>query len=356
MTSKISSTKLLISPEKTLLEALRLIDQNGLQTAFVASSDNKVLGVITDGDIRRALINEIGLNNRIDKFMNTDFLYLSEKDINRDIVELGVKRKLKVLPILDKELILIDLFELDAKSVQERNNSVVLMAGGKGTRLRPFTNQCPKPMLPINGKPMLESILLDCIDSGFKKFFISVNFMKEVIIDYFGDGTSWNVDISYLEEAEDKPLGTAGCLGMLPDGLTDPILLMNGDVRTHVKLDRVLDFHDDTSSGATLCAHEHLVDIPFGVLELEGNYLSQIVEKPSFTYLINAGIYVLPPESIRLIKVDERIDMPELLKRIRATKKQISVCPLQDYWIDVGRPEDYKKVQKDYATIEGITN
>ena len=352
----ISLTKIIISPEKTLLEALRLIDQNGLQTAFIVTSESKVLGVVTDGDIRRALINESSLDNRIDQFMNKDFLCLREKSFNKDIVELGIKRKLKVLPILSQENVLIDLLELDIKSIQERNNPVVLMAGGKGTRLRPLTNQCPKPMLPINGKPMLESILIDCIDSGFKKFFISVNFMKEMIMDYFGDGTPWNVDISYLEESEDKPLGTAGCLGMLPDGLSDPILLMNGDVRTHVKLDRVLDFHYEMASGATLCAHEHLVDIPFGVIELEGNYLSQIVEKPSFTYLINAGIYVLSPEAIRLIKTGERLDMPDLIKRIRANKKQISVCPLQDYWIDVGRPEDYKKVQNDYATLENTTN
>ena len=225
------------------------------------------------------------------------------------------------------------------------------MAGGRGVRLKPLTDTCPKPMLPINGEPMLKMILLDCIEAGFVDFHFSVNYMKDVIKNYFGDGSDFGVKISYLEEQEHHPLGTAGSLGFLNNSENLPILVMNGDVRTQIKLNNVIATHLSNKADITICAHEHFIDIPFGVIESVNGLYTGMKEKPTYKYLVNAGIYVLDGSIVQRIIPGQRIDMPELIEDAYGSNSKVSVCPLKSYWIDVGRPEDYKRVQADYGRL-----
>ena len=208
------------------------------------------------------------------------------------------------------------------------------MAGGKGTRLRPDTESCPKPMLEIDGKPILEIILDNCISNGFRYFYISVNYLKEQIIDYFSDGTRWGVSIKYL--VEDKPLGTAGSLQLLPDSITEPILVLNGDILTRFNPRDLIDFHIRNGAQATLCAREVSFTIPFGIVQTDGTYLTTFSEKPTFQYLVNVGVYSIDPRILKLLRPNYYTDMPTLLDSARKRNYRVAVCPIHDYWIDIG--------------------
>jgi NDP-sugar pyrophosphorylase family protein len=215
------------------------------------------------------------------------------------------------------------------------------MAGGEGKRMHTLTKNCPKPMLKVGGKPMLEIILEQCVDSGFRKFFISVYHLKEQIMKYFGNGERWGVEIHYLNE--EKPLGTAGSLGLLPEP-EQPILVMNGDVLSRVDYAKLIQFHEENSSSATICLREHQTEIPFGVVKVRGGSIESLEEKPLLTHNINAGIYVLNPELISLLNPDQVCDMPELIELGLERKLHMNAFPLHEYWADVGKPSKYEQV------------
>lgn len=215
------------------------------------------------------------------------------------------------------------------------------MAGGLGKRLRPYTENCPKPMLPVGGKPMLEILLEQCIDSGFRKFYISVNYLKDQIIDYFGDGNAWGVSIDYL--LENEPLGTAGSLQLIPDKLKEPLLVMNGDVLTRLNPSQLLRFHIEHQAAATLCVREYTTTIPFGVVQTNGVELAGFAEKPSYRELVNAGVYVIDPLLIPLLPPHQKTDMPTLLQNAQKAGHHVAVCPIHEYWIDVGNPDALNK-------------
>ena len=221
------------------------------------------------------------------------------------------------------------------------------MAGGQGMRLRPLTESCPKPMLRIGDKPMLEIILEQCVDSGFLKFYISVNYLKKQIIEYFGNGSRWGVDIQYLEE--DKPLGTAGALASLPEQPDKPILVMNGDVLTHVNLEKLFLFHQENSASATICVSEYKTPIPYGVVFTEGAQVLSIEEKPEMSHSINSGVYVLNPELLELLSPKQQCDMPQLLTRGLKRNLSVIVFPIHEYWLDVGHKETLDQANGDWT-------
>jgi NDP-sugar pyrophosphorylase family protein len=216
-------------------------------------------------------------------------------------------------------------------------NAAVIMAGGKGMRLRPHTDHCPKPMLRVDGKPMLEILIEQCIASGFRQFYISVNYLKEQIMEYFQDGVKWGVSIDYL--IEDEPLGTAGSLQLLPGELQDAFLVLNGDILTRLNPSQLLRFHAEHDAAGTLCVREHITTVPFGVVQTKGVELVGFEEKPSYRQLVNAGVYVINPELLPLLPHHQAIDMPTLLQNAQQAGHRIAVCPIHEYWIDVGRPE-----------------
>jgi len=336
--------KYFISPHKTIKDAIKVIDHGAAQVALVVENENKLVGIVTDGDIRRAILKGGPLEKDISTIMTPNPVFLYEGPSKNQALKYMRDKVIHHVPVVDsdkriKGLIVLDEFLLKPSL----DNPVVIMAGGKGERLRPYTENCPKPMLPINGKPMLEIILERCISFGFKQYYFSVNYLKEEIINYFGDGNEWGVDIYYIEE--DRPLGTAGSLSLLPKNLHDDVLIINGDVLSELNLKRLLDFHQKKKNEATICSRNHEVFIPFAVINEENGQLKDLSEKPTYSFQINAGVYILSPEIFREIP-HEFCDITELLKTKSQKSKKIGIFPIHENWDDVGSPDIYQGVNQ----------
>lgn len=328
---------LLVFDTCSILDALGVIDKASAKIALVVNDNSQLLGTLTDGDIRRGLIKGIRLESTVNKVMKTDYKFVYFEDLGNAgqiINGSGVNK----LPVLDRDHKVVGLLATSqTREELAHDNAVVIMAGGKGKRLWPYTKDCPKPMLLVDDKPILEILINQCKENGFKNIYLSVNYLKEVIIDYFGDGSRWDLNINYL--IEDTPLGTAGSLKMLPKEIDKPFLVMNGDVLTKIELHKILEFHQDHNADATICVRHHEVSVPFGVIEAEGTRLSQFSEKPVYSYLVNAGVYVLDPSILDIIKHDHVVDMPYVLEKAKNSRLGVHVCPIHEYWIDVGVPE-----------------
>jgi NDP-sugar pyrophosphorylase family protein len=223
------------------------------------------------------------------------------------------------------------------------------MAGGLGERLRPLTDSCPKPMLHVGGKPILENILESFIDQGFCNFFISVNYMAEAIIDYFGDGSCWGVSINYLRE--DKRLGTAGALSLLPSTPEEPFFVMNGDLLTKIRFDSMLQFHKEHKAAATMAVREYDFQVPYGVVKMNGAQIQSIDEKPIHKFFVSAGIYLLAPEVMAHVPNGQHLDMPNLFEQTSSAGGVATAFPLREYWIDIGRLEEFEKAQNEWVGL-----
>lgn len=260
------------------------------------------------------------------------------------------EKAIKQVPVIDGNGYVIKL-ELIDELLKETtlDNWVVLMAGGLGTRLQPLTEDCPKPMVQVGGKPVLETILVNFIDQGFNKFFIAVNHFASQIQKYFGDGSYWGAEIEYL--TEDKKMGTAGALSMLPEKPAKPVLVMNGDLLTKVNFEQLLDFHSQHEADATMCVREYSFQIPYGVIKIEENCIKEIDEKPVQQFFVNAGIYVLEPEALELIPEQQYFDMTTLFEQLIANNMKSAVFPIREYWIDIGYHGDYERANHDYGEV-----
>ena len=330
---------LFLKPDDNIYKALAIINNQKIQIAFVVAKDLKLIGTITDGDVRRGFLKGYRLDSEVIKITNKNFHSIKYGEKSSKAKELMFSYKINQIPILNDKGVVIDVITKEKLTDEkdELDNCVVIMAGGLGKRLLPHTSGCPKPMLQIGGKPILEIILLECIANGLKEFYISVNYLKEKIIDYFGDGSKWGVKINYL--IEPKKLGTAGSLKLLPQNLTRPFLVLNGDVLTRLNFKNLLKFHENYKNVATICVKKHEITVPFGVIDCEGTELKAIEEKPSYEFLINAGVYVIDPSLLALIPENTYVDMPTFLQDSKNFNNKISVCPIFEYWIDIGRPE-----------------
>jgi dTDP-glucose pyrophosphorylase len=339
--------KVLISPTSSIFDAIESLNSSALQITFAEDDAGRVVGSVTDGDIRRALLAGYNLNSTIDNVMRRDFKALPDT-ASRDMTLRAMNRfQLRRIPLLDADGRLTKLGLIDEFSTPARlNNPVFIMAGGEGRRLRPLTKSCPKPMLKIGGKPLLEIIIEQCIDAGFREFYISVNYLKEQIISYFGSGESWGVSIQYIEES--KPLGTVGALSLIESIPASNLLVLNGDVLTKVNFEELLKFHESSEAQATLCVREHVVQIPFGVIEMNGTTVSSLEEKPNLTKYVSAGIYVVSPALLQHIPHHTFFDMPQLINRAISKDLQVSAFPIHEYWLDVGHPEALAQANGDW--------
>ncbi len=346
MITKDQLNKSFINQDATIIDALKAINSSGIQIALIVKHNKFLEGVITDGDIRRSLLKGYKLTDQISQIFNRNFHKITRDQVGNEANEIMIKNGLNALPVIDSEGKPIDIFLFS--SISESNiiqNPLVIMAGGLGSRLLPFTKDCPKPMLPLNGdKPILQEIIERAKLNGFQSIYISVNYLKEQIIDHFGDGSRFGVKIEYL--IEQKPLGTAGSLHLLPKTNKLPVIVMNGDIITKLNLRYLLDFHINLNSNATMAVIEHETKLPFGVVKTNGTKLHSFEEKPTITHLVNAGLYVVNPELIKTITNDGyKIDMPELFWRAKHSNFNVNVCPIIESWIDIGRPDTLKKAQ-----------
>jgi len=333
----------------SLEKAISVLHHGGLRVALVVDQNNKLLGTLTDGDIRRGLLKHLPMDSLVGGVMNKNPSCALVSDSIELIMSKMKNRDLLHIPIIDENGILIGLETIQNLTFNKKyDNPVFLMAGGFGTRLHPLTEDIPKPLLTVGDKPILEIIMNRFIKAGFHNFYISTFFKAHKIHEYFGDGSSWGVNIKYVEE--DKPLGTAGSIALLPKNLPNlPILMMNGDVLTKVNFERLLNFHQKKNNLATMCIREYDVQIPFGVVDIENQKARSFLEKPVKKFFVNAGIYVFEQEMISKVSAGEFIDMPDLLEQQINEGRDVNVFPIHEYWKDVGHIKEYQSVNNSFS-------
>jgi dTDP-glucose pyrophosphorylase len=340
--------KILVTPSESIRTVLKIIDQQALKLALVVDHQNRLLGTVSDGDIRRAILNDASLEDEVSSIMNTQPTTSDVSMTRESILSLMEKKELHAIPILSNQVVvgLETLHGLLHKP--QYDNPVFLMAGGFGTRLKPLTDNCPKPLLKVGERPILETVILSFIRAGFTNFYISTHYLPEMIKEVIGDGSRWGIKVQYIHE--EKPLGTGGALGLLPADLPDlPVIVMNGDVLTKVNFEEVLAFHNSKQSTATMCVREYEYQVPFGVIEADGFKITNLVEKPTYRFHVNAGIYVLNKSQISQVKKGEYLDMPTLFESLIGNGAY--VFPFHDYWLDIGRMDDFRRAQTDIVTL-----
>ena len=342
--------KAIILSSNTIHDAIKAIDVSSIQTALIIDGNSRLMGTVTDGDIRRAVLKEIPLCEPVTKIMNINPTIARHGDSQESILITMKLTGHRHIPVLDADDQVVHVAIMDEMiQAEELENPVVIMAGGLGSRLRPLTNDCPKPLLRIGDKPILETIIENCRSYGFRKIFLSINYKAEMIKCHFGDGSQWGISIQYLEE--EKKLGTAGALSLLPEMPAKPIVVMNGDLLTKVNFLHLLNFHKQHQAKATMCVREFEMQVPYGVVEVQEQRISRITEKPSKRFLVNAGIYILEPETLQLIPKNTLFDMPDLFNWLVERGLSTSAFPVREYWIDVGQMPDFEKANAEFPEV-----
>jgi dTDP-glucose pyrophosphorylase/CBS domain-containing protein len=337
--------KAVIAGDASLQDAIRNLDESALQIALVVSSDGTLLGTITDGDIRRGLLRGLDLKSPIDAIVYREPFVVPPGLGPDSVLQLMQANKIHQLPVIDEARRVVGLHlwnELLAPA--QRPNLMVIMAGGQGARLRPHTDTCPKPMLPVAGKPMLAHIIDRAKAEGFHRFVIATHYLGHVIEDYFGDGSRWQVTIGYLREQ--TPLGTAGAISLLEPKPNGAFVVTNGDVLTDIRYSDLLDFHSRHHAAATMAVHLHEWEHPFGVVRIDGVNIVGFEEKPVSRSHINAGVYVLEPAALEALNRGDHCDMPALFSRLQQRDARTIVYPMYEPWLDVGRPDDLERARQ----------
>ena len=330
-------------------KALEIIDKNSKQICLVVENE-KLVGTLTDGDIRRGFLNGLGLDSSIKSIVFKEPTTCSVGDSKEKILKTAITNKLHQIPIIDNNGGLVGLKEIgELLKPKSKSNSVILMVGGLGTRLMPLTKNTPKPMLKIGGKPILQIIVEGFIKSGFVNITMCVGYKSNVIQDFFKDGKAFNANIEYV--VEEKRMGTAGALTLLKKDLNEPFFVMNGDLLTDIDYEKLLDFHQENNSKATMCVRKYEIEVPYGVVNTSEDRVILIEEKPVHNFYVNAGVYLLEPDCIDLIPHDEFYDMTSVFERLINAKKKVVSFPLVDYWLDIGRLEDFNQANMDYKSL-----
>ena len=341
-------TKTLIAPETSIRDALAQIDLGEVQIALVVDADRVLQGVVTDGDVRRGILRGIALEDSVERIMNRTPITISDRDDRAKAVDLMRETLYHQIPVVNEAGQVVGLEVIgDLLIPQRRTNPVVLMAGGLGTRLQPLTDDCPKPLLKVGGKPILETILESLAAFGFHRFYLSVNYRAEMIEAYFGNGDRWNVSIEYLRE--DRRLGTAGSLSLLPAPPQEPVLVMNGDLMTKLDFAHLMEYHRSQQALATMCVREYDVQVPYGVVETQEQWIVSIKEKPIQRFFVNAGVYVLEPEALRHLPHNAFFDMTDLFGQLTAQEGRTAVFPVRESWMDVGQMQDYLRANGEHS-------
>ena len=338
-----------VNQDISIGDALKKIDKNSKQICLVVEKD-KLIGTLTDGDVRRGLLKGLDLESSIDSIIFRTPTTCNVNDSKKEILAIALANKLHQIPIVDNYEKLVGLFETDELLKPEsKPNSVILMAGGLGTRLMPLTNEMPKSMLEVGGKPILQTIVEGFAKQGFHKITMCLGYRSNVIQDFFKDGKEFKVNIDYI--VEEKRMGTAGALTLLKKEFKEPFFVMNGDLLTNINYEKMLNFHQENNSKATMAVREYEIEVPYGVVNSNEENIVKIEEKPVHNFFVNAGVYLLDPDSIDLIPRDRFFDMPSMFEKLIEAKEKVVSFPLKNYWLDVGRLEDLKKANNDYPGV-----
>lgn len=339
----------LVSSDRSIMEVIRSIDESSLQIAMVVDANQKLLGIVTDGDVRRGILSRISLDDPVEKIMNKNPKVAKSSDSREAIDSFMREHSIIHLPVVDDTGMVIDLAVVENISDGTISTPIVLMVGGLGSRLKELTKDCPKPLLKVGEKPILERIIDSFADRGFKNFYLCVNYKSEMIEDYFGDGSSKRIGIEYLKE--EKKLGTAGALSLLREKIREPFIVMNGDLLTNVNFESILDFHQESESAATMCVREYEFQVPYGVVRTDGDEITSLDEKPTHKFFVNAGIYVLNPEVLDFVPKQEYFDMTSLFEGLVKSNKATKVFPIHEYWLDIGQQADYRRANSEIDQI-----
>jgi len=339
-----------LTKTSTIKEALKIIDNSGMQIALVVDDENRLIGTITDGDIRRGLLNNISLDDSVESIIFKTPTVATISDTKEEILKKALPKKLHQIPIIDNQNRVIGISEIEQlRRPKIKSNKVILMVGGLGTRLRPLTKETPKPMLKVGNKPILETIIEKFAEYGYINIVLYANYKFNIIKEYFGDGSEFGVNIEYI--LEEQRMGTAGALSLLKEKPSEPFFVMNGDLLTNVNFESLHSYHLANSSISTMCVKEYDFQIPYGVVTLDNEKIISVEEKPIQKFFISAGIYMLSPEVLEHIPNDEFYDMPTLFEKLIVAGKNTVSFPIREYWIDIGKIEEFEKANKEYYEV-----
>ena len=343
---------ILITEESSIRETLQKIDASTKQIALVVNDQRKLLGTVTDGDIRRGLLKGLSLDDSVESIIFRTPTTAKLTDSKESIIKQALAKKIHQIPIIDVDGCIVGLKEIEELvKATTKSNQVVLMVGGLGSRLYPLTQETPKPLLNVGGKPILQTIVERLAEYGFVNIVMCVNYKANMIQDHFGDGSQFGANIEYI--LEDDRMGTAGALSLLTSKPIEPFIVMNGDLLTSVNFENLLDYHLAQDAVATMCVREYDFQVPYGVVHLEGNKVKSIIEKPVHKFFVSAGIYMLSPHCINLIPQKQYYDMPTLFEKLIETQQNAVSFPIHEYWLDIGRMNEYEQANREYSEVFG---
>lgn len=342
--------RILLLPDRPIKEAIAAIDATEAKIALVVDEAGRLCGTVTDGDIRRGILAGRRLEEPVSEIMNRK---PARAEVGEGAAAVQARmraNRFRQMPVVDAEGRVVEVRLLsNFAGATLKDNIVVLMAGGMGSRLRPLTEETPKPLLAVGNQPILQTILESFVAHGFHRFRIALNYKADMVEAHFGDGSKWGVEVAYLRES--RPLGTAGALTLLEERPSAPLVVMNGDILTKVNFEDLLHYHLDHRVAATLAVRQYEFQVPFGVVEADDHRLVRIAEKPTQEFLVSAGIYVLDPDALALLPDDERCDMPSLLSRLTEARREVAIFPIREYWIDIGQMDDFQRANGDFPTV-----
>ena len=338
-----------IFKDSTVKQALKVISKGGIKIAIVIDKKGKFLGTLTDGDIRRGFLKGLGVNSSINSIYFKKPIIAKMTDTKEKLLKLAISKQIYQIPVVNNNGKVVRMHVLEELiKIKKKTNKIIVMAGGKGMRLRPLTENIPKPMLKVGNKPILQTIVEKFKECGYENFIMCVNYRSKIIKNYFGDGKKFGVKIEYINEK--KMMGTAGALSLFKRRPKESFFVVNGDLLTNLDFEKMLDFHIEHDAKATMCVSEYNIESPYGEVKLNNENIISIEEKPTHKIFVNAGIYILDPKCIELIP-KKFYDMPTLFKKLIAKKNKVISFPLGEYWIDIGRFNDFKKANFEYDNI-----
>ena len=338
--------KAILNSSSLVQDSIANLNETGLKIVLIVNNENSFVGTISDGDIRRGLLSGLSITDSIGAIIHSDALVVPPGFTKDSALKLMELNQIAQIPIISDDKKILGLYTRDHITQNPKiDNSMVIMAGGIGARLLPYTEDCPKPMLKVSGKPILEHIIDRAKLEGFNNFIIAINYLGNVIENYFGNGNAMNIKINYIRE--DKPLGTAGALSLLDLKLDDTFIVTNGDVITDIRYAELLDFHLNHNAEATMAVNVHEWQNPYGVVDIKGIEINGFAEKPINKTHINAGVYALSKNTLNYLKKNVHCDMPFLFELLRKDSKRVIAYPMHEPWLDVGVPEDLKKANKE---------